>query len=146
MSLKRTSSPSDEGFTFIEVLVAIAIISFSGFIIWSGISGTFETVLKVYHSSRISGELRQLEYLFRKNVNEMEIPYWDSSFEYEAGFFVTAEDKLHIQSDNFTYQFSFLTMDSLDIGESGMELNVSTPEGESFSLLAQYGSFALMED
>ncbi len=133
MNLIRTSAPSEDGFTFVEVIVAIAIISITGFILWSGLNGIYETVLKVYKNSRITGELRQLEFLFRKNVDEIEIPYWDSSFEPESDFI-------------FTSQFSYLTLDSIENDKNGMEIKVITADGEIFSIYALYGSFVLMDD
>lgn len=144
--MKKTSLLSDEGFTFIEVIVAIAILSFSGFIIWSGISGTFDTVLKVYNKSRITGELRELEYLFRANVNDIQVPYWESTFEPVADFIITKDDNLCIQRENLNYQFSFLTVDNLEIVEDGMEITVKTTVGESHSIFALYSTFPLMGD
>lgn len=146
MTLNRTSAPSDDGFTFIEVIVAIAIISFSSFILWSGISGTFNTVSKVYNRSRISGELGHFEFLLRKEVNEIEIPYWNSSFDPQADFLFTEDEKLFFQNEQFTYQFSYLTLDSLEMKGDGVEVQVQTASGETHSIFALYGSFPMKDD
>jgi len=81
MHLKRlfhiSTGDGEDGFTFIEVLVAIAIFSFSAFVIWNGVSGAINAGEKILIRSRITSELASFEYDFRKSVNLIKTPYWE---------------------------------------------------------------------
>ena len=78
---------NNEGFTLIETLIAITLVSLIGLPVFMVFSDTVSFTAKVKDLNRWNKELVQLERVLRKSASEVQIPFWISDIELteEAG-------------------------------------------------------------
>ncbi len=85
----RTSVPGekDSGFTLVETLIALTLVSLIGIPVFMVFSDTVTFTAKIKDLTRWNKELIQLERVLRKSVSEIEIPFWIDNIEVteEAG-------------------------------------------------------------
>ena len=72
---------NNEGFTLIETLIAITLVSLIGIPVFMVTSDTVSFTNKVKDLNRWNKELIQLERVLRKSVSEVQIPFWISDIE-----------------------------------------------------------------
>lgn len=143
MNLKERSHSDQDGFTYLEVLVAIAIISISSFAVWNGIHGGLNAIEKIIIKSRITAELVLFEHLFRDAVNEIKTPYWENentSFEFSIH---KKNDVLIFDIHEVKHQFKYISLLEMNEQESGIEIRLETGKDSSVTLYARYGTFLL---
>ena len=76
---------NDRGFTLIETLVAITLISLIGLPVFMVTSDTVTFTKKIKDLNRWNGELIKLERVLRKSVRGVQIPFWISDVEVTEG-------------------------------------------------------------
>jgi len=76
---------NNSGFTLIETLVAITLISLIGLPVFMVTSDTFAFTKKIKDFNRWNGELIKLERVLRKSVSGIQIPFWISNIELTEG-------------------------------------------------------------
>jgi competence protein ComGF len=133
---------NDDGFTYIEVIVAISIIAFSSFVIFSGISTAIESTDKVMTNNRINNEVILFEYYFRKAVNEIEFNYWDREIDTDSIQVSQEDGYLLLKSGDEIYRFSSLKFESIDVLDHGIAVDFSS-DGTTYTVSAKYSSFIL---
>ena len=81
------SKVNDRGFTLVETLIAITLISVIGIPVFMVFSETLGFTEKIKDLNRWNRELIQLENVLRKSAREVQIPFWISNLEIteEAG-------------------------------------------------------------
>ena len=126
------------GFTFIEVLVAIAIMSFSAFVIWNGLSGVMATGEKTLKKSGSISELALFEYSFRVSVNKINIPYWEKS--------ISSDFLTEFQNELENYSFKYLNIKSFQASEKVMTVILVSDDFIEVEITANYGSFPLVAE
>jgi len=141
--LKQFCHTDEDGFTYIEVITAIFIISISSFVIWSGFQGAMRAVDKILLTSRIDNELILLEYEFRKAVGSINTDYWKKEINSE-NLDISQEDELLILKigQQFHY-YNYLSLIDFAKAETGAELIVSDENNREITLKANWGSFIL---
>lgn len=76
-------SKSDKGFTYIEMMVALIILSLAGVLVWQGISAAGKLLDKISARSSETMRLMQTEETVRELVGRIKIPFWMSTMELE---------------------------------------------------------------
>lgn len=76
---------NNSGFTIIETLVAITLISLIGLPVFMVTSDTVTFTKKIKDINCWNGELIKLERVVRKSVGEVQIPFWISNIEVTEG-------------------------------------------------------------
>ena len=110
----------NSGFTLIETLVAITLVSLIGIPVFMVSSDTLSFTGKVKGLNRWNRELIQLERVLRKSVGEVQIPFWISDPELTEG--------------NGTVTIPYWNSDadlSFEIKIADTVLNIATPEGST---------------
>ncbi|MCK5153875.1 MAG: prepilin-type N-terminal cleavage/methylation domain-containing protein [Spirochaetales bacterium] len=77
----KNTITNDRGFTLIETLIAITLVSLIGIPVFMVFSDTVTFTAKVKDLNRWNKELIQLERTLRKSVGEVQIPFWISDIE-----------------------------------------------------------------
>jgi prepilin-type N-terminal cleavage/methylation domain-containing protein len=78
-------SKSKSGFTYIEMMVALIILSLVGVLVWQGISASGKLLDKISVSSSTTMRLMQTEESVRELVGKIRIPFWINAMELEEG-------------------------------------------------------------
>ncbi|MBB6478492.1 prepilin-type N-terminal cleavage/methylation domain-containing protein [Spirochaeta isovalerica] len=133
---------NDDGYTFVEVLVAIAIISLSGFVLWAGISRGMSFAEKIRIRNRENSEIAFFEYLFREEIGKIGLPYYESGFEEYDGVF-QEENLLIIERGAEKISFLNLSFADLKQTESYAEIHLHTVSGKDIMIKAPYGKYPL---
>lgn len=83
----KNTHKNNSGFTLIETLIAITLVSLIGLPVFMVTSDTVSFTGKIKNLNRWNKELVQLERVLRKSVGEVQIPFWISDIELteEAG-------------------------------------------------------------
>ncbi len=125
----------EEGFTYLEVLAAISIISFSGFIIWNGVNGAINATGKVLEKSRVTTELTLFEYNIRNAVKELKIAYWDNEIDVE---------KLEELTDKIeNTELEYIHLESIETSPTGVIVNISDNRAVDYRIKVNFSSFIL---
>ena len=77
-------SESERGFTYIEVMVALIILSLAGVLIWQGVSASGKLLDKISARSSSTMRLMQTEEAVREFVGRIKIPFWMSTMDLEG--------------------------------------------------------------
>lgn len=141
--MNSRSASRQEGFTYIEVLVALAIISLSGYVIWMGFSSGLQALEKIYEKSRVSAELVIFERLFRREVNKLCVPYWEKEGDYGELLISNEVDFLSFNIDGKIHRFSYITMKELKMLEKGIEIDLQLRGDGAITLFQRFGSFPI---
>jgi prepilin-type N-terminal cleavage/methylation domain-containing protein len=87
MSLKKTfvfpNSDREDGFTFIEVIVSVTILSILGFSIWMGFIGIMNLIRTVPEATEKGQKLLNLDTYLRQTCEDIVLPFWIPEYEYE---------------------------------------------------------------
>jgi prepilin-type N-terminal cleavage/methylation domain-containing protein len=87
MSLKKSPVFPDRnrenGFTFIEVLVSVTILSILGFAIWIGFISVINLIQTVPEATEKGQNLLNLDTYLRHSCEEILVPFWMPEYEYE---------------------------------------------------------------
>ncbi|MCK5671905.1 MAG: prepilin-type N-terminal cleavage/methylation domain-containing protein [Spirochaetales bacterium] len=76
---------NNRGFTLIETLIAIVLVSLIGIPVFTVFSDTVGFTKKIKDLNHWNGELIKLERVLRKSVGEVQIPYWINNIEVTEG-------------------------------------------------------------
>ena len=88
MPLKRSSlmrTKQEDGFSFIEVLVSLLIISLVGIVLYASFSTGFRAVEKSQTEVRTAVRHLQADHIIRSAAGAVQIPYWVTDYEMSAG-------------------------------------------------------------
>jgi prepilin-type N-terminal cleavage/methylation domain-containing protein len=75
--LPETSSQNERGFTFIEILVSLLLLSLLGLVIWNGLSRGEGLVLRTFQAAADSVKILQLDTGLRDAAGRVRVPYWE---------------------------------------------------------------------
>ncbi|MDA3810810.1 MAG: hypothetical protein PF518_10860 [Spirochaetaceae bacterium] len=144
--MNRKYISEQDGFTYIEVIVALFIISFSAFILWGGLSGALKASEKIFIRAKRNNELTQLEYQFRTIVNFWDVDYWDKSIDLIELEIYQKENLLFLKFSEEVFTYRYLQFVSFNFSDKFVELIISDDSGIETTLHASYGSFVLDGD
>ncbi len=80
----RMLDKNEDGFTFVEVIASILILSIIGFLIWQGSSIATRVLFKSTDRSIATIRLLQLDEVMRRETGHIVIPFWISRLEIET--------------------------------------------------------------
>ena len=146
MNLKVRLYSNQDGFTFLEVLVAIAIMSISSFAIWNGVHGGLNVLEKIVIKSRITADLALFEKLFRDSINDISTPYWVDEYTLADLSLYNENEILTFELHDIKHQFKSLTLVEIEEQEHGMQVRLKTERDSIILVYARYGSFHLSGD
>ncbi|MBN2658740.1 MAG: hypothetical protein JXR86_16915 [Spirochaetales bacterium] len=138
-------SGSEEGYTFVEVLAALAILSLSGFLIWTGLSAGLAFLDKLAARNREISEIALFEYLLRTEAYKIGPAYWERDIPEDACGGVFEDDgRLFLKTDQG--DIPFFTLHLIEIGNSRSEIRLKIKTDRDFELdiNANYGKFPLI--
>jgi prepilin-type N-terminal cleavage/methylation domain-containing protein len=72
-----TSRDTDDGFTLIEVLVGMAILSLLGVAVWGGVTAALRAVSRSHDAALANARLLQLDDRFRAGAGRIRPPWWE---------------------------------------------------------------------
>jgi prepilin-type N-terminal cleavage/methylation domain-containing protein len=72
----------EDGFTFIELIVAMTIMSIIGVSMWIGFTAAVKLVHRIPESTEMMQEFLGLDNLLREHVGRIKIPFWEPELEY----------------------------------------------------------------
>ena len=130
LNIKNTS-----GFTLIETLVAITLISLIGLPVFMVTSDTVAFTRKIKDHNRWNGELIKLERVLRKSVREVKIPFWISDIE-----IINKNDSLIVPYWNSDED------SALEIKITDTDLEITTPEGSTVFSGFDSAEFDILKD
>ena len=76
------NSKKEDGFTIIEVLVAMTIMSILGITMWMGFSAAVSLIHTVPESSRLIQEIIALDSILREYISRVRVPFWLPELDY----------------------------------------------------------------
>lgn len=76
---------NEEGFTFIEILVSMVLLSVLGITIWTGLISSQGLIRKIISEASMAAKILQLDNFVRQNANKVKIPFWEGKIKTEAG-------------------------------------------------------------
>ena len=80
----RNERLSDGGFTFVEILVSLLLVSVLGLVIWSGLDRGENLVRRTFRGTADAVRILQLDTALRKAAGRVRVPYWETGPEVEA--------------------------------------------------------------
>ncbi len=83
--MSEKANKNNSGFTLVETLIAITLISLIGIPVFMVFSETLGFTEKIKDLNRWNKELIQLENVLRKSVAEVQVPFWISDIELTEG-------------------------------------------------------------
>ncbi len=83
-SVLRMTGRSEDGFTFVEIIASILILSIIGFLIWQGSSIAARMLFKSSDRSIATLSRLQLDEALRRETGNILIPFWISRVEIET--------------------------------------------------------------
>lgn len=85
MNLKRSPgsrrNKGDEGFTFIEVIVSVTIISIISFSLWLGFNTSIRLLFVIPELSKKSNKILALNNIIQEGLERVIIPFWISEYD-----------------------------------------------------------------
>jgi len=78
------SPPNNGGFAYIEMMVALTIVSLVGVIIWQGMANTNTLLHKIVFHSSATVRLIQMEKSMRRFIGKVRYPFWVNDLGIEA--------------------------------------------------------------
>ena len=81
----RNEPSSDGGFTFVEILVSLLLVSLLGLVIWSGLARGENLVRRTSRGTADAVRILQLDTALRKAAGRVRVPYWETGPQVEAG-------------------------------------------------------------
>ncbi len=76
---------NEGGFTFIEILVSMVLLSVLGITIWAGLINSQGLIRKIISEASMSAKILQLDNFLRQNANKVKIPFWEGKIKTERG-------------------------------------------------------------
>jgi len=137
-------SDSEEGFTFIEILTALAILSLTGFLVWTGLSNGMAYIEKLSLRNREVSEMARLEYLFREEINRLGPSYWEAGISEEYKGVYQSEGILYLETDQGAIPFYLIDLIELKQTERAVELCLQTESEREITIKAPFGKLPLV--
>lgn len=81
--MKHLKSKKNEGFSYVEVLVSLAIILIIGVLLSFCYSTSFKNLIKAKQNASNSYTLFQFDTFLRKNINQISLPNWEKDYKSE---------------------------------------------------------------
>lgn len=134
---------NDDGYTFVEVLAALAILSLSGFIVWSGLSGGIRAVETIQNRNRVTSEIALLEYSFRGEIGKLGPSFWEREYGDEYRGLYEIDGKLILETDSGKLVFPHLRLLEMDQTDRGVTITLSAGNAGDLAIRAAYGTFPL---
>jgi prepilin-type N-terminal cleavage/methylation domain-containing protein len=72
----------EDGFTFMEVIVAMAIMSLIGVSMWLGFTAAVKLIHRIPESTQMMQEFLGLDNMLREHVSRISIPFWEPQLDY----------------------------------------------------------------
>ncbi len=82
---KSSLIKNEDGFTLIEVMLALTIVSLLGIMIWQGLTKTGKLIEKIYFSSSTTLKIMEMEKYLRRMSGKIVVPFWVSEITIEEG-------------------------------------------------------------
>ena len=128
----KNTTKNDSGFTLIETLIAITLVSLIGLPVFMVTSDTVTFTGKIKDLNRWNKELIQLERVLRKSVGEVQIPFWISDIELteEAGTMTIpywngdADLLLEIEIEDTAFKITTPEGNTIFKGYDGVEFDI----------------------
>ena len=76
-SSPKTSSRNEQGFTFVEILVSMLLLSVLGLVIWSALARGQGLVQRTFQGTLEAVRVLQLDTGLRKAAGRVRVPYWE---------------------------------------------------------------------
>jgi prepilin-type N-terminal cleavage/methylation domain-containing protein len=135
--LESLPKKKDSGFTLVETLIAITLISLIGIPVFMVFSETLGFTDKIKDLNRWNKELIQLENVLRQSVSEVKVPFWISDIELteEAGVMSVpywdgnADSFLEIEIEDTILKISTPLGSTIFKGYEGFEVNFLKDSG-----------------
>jgi len=80
----RNEHSSEGGFTFVEILVSLLLVSVLGLVIWSGLARGENLVRRTFRGTADAVRILQLDTALRKAAGRVVVPYWEAGPEVET--------------------------------------------------------------
>lgn len=81
--MKHLKNKKNEGFSFVEVLVSLAIILIIGVLLSFCYSSSFKNLLKAKQNANDSYTILKFDTFLRKNINQISLPNWEKDYKTE---------------------------------------------------------------
>lgn len=146
MILNRSDNPGEAGFTLIEVIVALFILSLSSFVLLDGFSIALKVFDKTNQTARINNDLATVEFRFRKLVNSAAFPYWENEINGNVFNVKNENEKMILGLNDELYTFKHLEFVSIVYSDKGSKLTLQTGKGEDIEISAKWGSYTMKGD
>lgn len=75
---------NEKGFTFIEILVSMVLLSVLGITIWAGLINSQGLIRKIISEASTSAKILQLDNFVRQNTNKVKIPFWEGKIKIDG--------------------------------------------------------------
>lgn len=132
LKIGNKANKNESGFTLIETLIAITLVSLIGIPVFMVTSNTITFTGKVKDLNRWNKELVQLERVIRKSVAEVQIPFWISDIELTEESKVMsvpywngdAESFLEMEIDNTVFKITTPQGSTVFNGYEGVEFDI----------------------
>lgn len=137
------TSRSEDGFTFVEVLAALAIISLSAFLLGSALRGGMAAVEKIQNRNDVAAEISRLEFLFREEIGKLGPAWWEEEYGETYQNLYEKDGVLCLVADDSIFTFRHLKLENLEQSKLGITAALETDKGMHLEIKALYGSFAV---
>lgn len=141
--MKLYANSREDGFTYIEVLTALLILSLSSLVLWSGLTQAISLVEKIHRKNKEIQEIALLEYYLRDEVGRFGPSYWDMDNSEDYTGLSKLDDNLVLESDLGKRYFTSLELLEQNAVSNGVSFLIHTKSGRTVELLCRYGRFSL---